>query len=490
MATIQVPPLRFPEVEGPADSAIKAISLRNLVSRGQLEQEQLRAAQAANVQREQDAQDSQIMTQALVESNGDYNAWLKAIPRLGGSAKVVMAANKHLADMRKAAMEEEEGKHKLRLGQSNHVLGVMNAIEALPPEQQPRAWEAAVPKLVSDGIVTQEEAAPYLQYPGADKVPAIKALFQMQDNLLKERTVATEAQRAKAYGENIQSEIAARNIAAPGEAAQGALNVHKMIAQRMGMAGTPLSWAAARASLAGVGPDNKPRVPADLLDALVPKEYSPEARQQVRSLGQAEANTIEESIVRAQAAGDKAKVDELVALKGRIAKATHVSDTEAGSYMALEAPGRGLVFLNPKSGRWSAVPAELAGAQTPGMLGQRTRIENEHTIALKRLESDYVDKRARLVRKKQDVLNEQEMTREMGLLNGWRDREKALIEEQYRNALGAIAQPAVTTAPPAAPPAAAFTGGEGVTHNFRNKRTGKTEQWKLVNGIPTRVTVQ
>lgn len=73
-------PVRAPEIPDPLEQYSRALSLRNLAGQGQMQQEQLRATQMANQERERQQREQAALEALYHETNGDIPKMIELAP--------------------------------------------------------------------------------------------------------------------------------------------------------------------------------------------------------------------------------------------------------------------------------------------------------------------------------------------------------------------------------------------------------------------------
>ena len=159
--------LRQPRFEGPLDQYGKAVRLKSLLQGQEINQFNLQQAQQQAKQQQlgqQQQAEQQEKMQALWEAAG-YK--LDRVIELAPEHKIGVEAYRSLIDARTKRRKDNQGMtledNKIARGKAETIGSAAGGILSLSPEQRPAAIQRAIPVLVEQGVMSQEEGQQYQQ---------------------------------------------------------------------------------------------------------------------------------------------------------------------------------------------------------------------------------------------------------------------------------------------------------------------------------------
>lgn len=178
-----------PQQSGPLDQYAKAVSLRDMLQRGQVQQEQLKAAQLENQQRETALRDQQTVMQVLGQNNGDIGA---ALPQLAGKVtpQTYMGLAKAHAETREAALKMSNEELANDAKRNDNLLGLIDQAKQMPPDQYVQAW----PQIVQQAVQIKPEIGAHLD--PKQPVPQ-QALDQFQIGLQSHSVIQAQVMKER-----------------------------------------------------------------------------------------------------------------------------------------------------------------------------------------------------------------------------------------------------------------------------------------------------
>jgi hypothetical protein len=133
-------PVQF---ENPLESASKAMGLRNLMQQGQLQRQGIQQNDMA-LKQQQDAQrDQEIQRRAVIESNGDWDAYFTKLQQYGASPDAIFKTKQGFSAARKAAIEMDQAERDDNLKKGSAIAALMEPVDKELESQNPDMNKAA-----------------------------------------------------------------------------------------------------------------------------------------------------------------------------------------------------------------------------------------------------------------------------------------------------------------------------------------------------------
>jgi len=194
---------------------------QNALQPGQLQMQQnelgLQGLQLA--QQRQQMADQEAMTQAMREWDGDYNT-------LPGLAKKYGASGHSVLELRQALIKQQtelngltESQQAIEKFKNDHFVSALDNVLALPPEQQPLAFENAKKLSVQKGWLDPKEAQG-LRYQSPQVLEAHRKMLLGRGALLDEALKNSQMLEAQGKGQQAVAESNLLTAKTPGAAAE------------------------------------------------------------------------------------------------------------------------------------------------------------------------------------------------------------------------------------------------------------------------------
>lgn len=163
MGSIPLPALavKSPQQIDPLEAAGRALSLRDLMQRGQLQQQAIQRGGIENEQAQIALNDQKSMTAAMHEWDGkDFDSLIPLVQKHGGSAQAVMGLKQNALNLKAkyseiAAKDAETGEKNLTTlkGQNDMVAGAIKNAMSLPDEQLAQGIVATAQDLADKKLI-------------------------------------------------------------------------------------------------------------------------------------------------------------------------------------------------------------------------------------------------------------------------------------------------------------------------------------------------
>lgn len=201
--------------QGTPPSALEAQQRMEAIKTSQ-QQQQLQGQQIE--QQQQQLKDQQAMTQAMQSWDGkDFNELPMLVRKHGGSAQAIFGtAQQVLAQRSKVAelakTDAETGSKNIETMMKRHdaALGAINAAEQVPDDQLAQHTASTLDGLVKGGLLTPEEAQPYIQTAQQMQPAELRTWLDVHKKQLQgEQQQFAEAQKQKDAALDAQKQMEA-----------------------------------------------------------------------------------------------------------------------------------------------------------------------------------------------------------------------------------------------------------------------------------------
>jgi hypothetical protein len=174
------------------------------IQQARLRNEQIKASQMENQQREIDLRDNELMRQSQMQSGGDLDKMLELFQKSGGSPKAAIALSQQVNSMKLAKANLNEKDLANHAAQNDQIEALLQPVLAeSDPAKQSALWGEAINKAVSSGLMTPQEAQQH-PYTGADGVK------QYATGLETEKWLNAQAQKERSAAATAQAGTAAK----------------------------------------------------------------------------------------------------------------------------------------------------------------------------------------------------------------------------------------------------------------------------------------
>lgn len=199
------------KIETPLEAQTQVRNLSNLGNQGQLQQNAIVAGGQENQLRQNDIDDANLFRKAYAQAAGDKNKVGPLAAQLGVSPKGLMAWDQTLLAQKTAYSKLNESDLK-NIETKNSLIGgaIADVVPEKDPVKQAAAWTGAMNKLVAEGTIPAQEAAPYPGSPEA--VQHYVNLHKTSDQLIKETTADAAKVRAGATAQTSNREQLAADV--------------------------------------------------------------------------------------------------------------------------------------------------------------------------------------------------------------------------------------------------------------------------------------
>jgi len=199
------------------DPVSRYMAMRQQLQQGQIQAEQLQGTRLENEQRQQALTDQQSMTAAMRDWNGeDINQLPGLVLKRGGSAQAVFGLKQSLVGYQKNLAEMSKDQLANEAQKNDYISGHIDAVKALPVEQQAPAFDAAKADLVKHGYL-DPQAAQGLQYQGPDQLDTLEKLFQSHTQQVESTLKGQQTQEAGAKAALDQIKVNLSKNSKPGD---------------------------------------------------------------------------------------------------------------------------------------------------------------------------------------------------------------------------------------------------------------------------------
>jgi hypothetical protein len=209
MASIPLPALAVKPAEQPdvLGQLSRLQALRSMQNQQQIQQQQIEAGQQENAAREQQLKDSQIISRAFVENNGDPDKVLKQAAQNGASAAALQQWQQHAMDIKGKAIDLVTKQGAAALQQADLAQGAHDTVMKADPAQRPQVYQQQLQALQNAGVDTSQLPP---QYPGDEQFKVLGAVVsshkQQVDDAAKQVGISKDvAQTAEATAKAAQA---------------------------------------------------------------------------------------------------------------------------------------------------------------------------------------------------------------------------------------------------------------------------------------------
>lgn len=163
-------PLQGRAPQNPLEQFGQALTLKNALQQGQVQQQQLQSGQLDLQQKQQDMKDQQVFRDVLAQTNATLqpgeNLYEKAAPQLAGkvSPKLTLALQEQLLkhqketqDLAKSSAETDQIKLKTNAIKDTYSANALNQISQLDPAAQPAAYTEYRNAAIQSGHATPKD---------------------------------------------------------------------------------------------------------------------------------------------------------------------------------------------------------------------------------------------------------------------------------------------------------------------------------------------
>lgn len=217
MASIPLPALdtRPPQSPDPMASYGRALSLRDLIQKSQMNQQNMQANQQEMQIRQQQIADQTAMTAAMKDWDGkDYDALAKSVLQHNGSANAATQIQQHGLTIKKtvsdiAKQDSETGSKNLETFINSHkaIGDALTGIENVPDDQLHQKALDTVGELAKAGILQPQQAQQFSQGIQATQDPKeLRSQIDMFAKTSQGAKATAEAEQAKANLDKTKAE--------------------------------------------------------------------------------------------------------------------------------------------------------------------------------------------------------------------------------------------------------------------------------------------
>lgn len=276
MAGIALPALSIrppQQQEGPLDQYSRLMQIRNLMTQGQLGQQEVQQRGMQNQMTQMDLQAHQAFAKALADTNGDYDkAFDVAEKQYGANPLSLMPMRQGILKYKQDRLGYNEHQQAFEQAQNDLLQGAYDAVTKAPPEQKAQVYQQQIQQLQRMGVQGTQQMPQ--QYPGDEAFAAFGPVLKAHSKMTEDAFKQAETQK---------------NTAQAGEAAQAAEQKQRANAAGMlAMATNAQDYAAKLGAL-----------PPSIASAF-PAQWSPNLRRQILQAGMtpSEASTAEQGAQR------------------------------------------------------------------------------------------------------------------------------------------------------------------------------------------------
>lgn len=224
MSSIPLPALDVnpPQAQpGPLDQYGQLVKLKSMLAGGQLQQQQLQAAQMENEERKSDLEDQKKFRQAFVDSNGNLEQAIAAVAKKGVSPKLLIGAKSALVEQQKKTADLVKTQGENAATQADIMKGAHDAVDKAPAASKPTVYKQQLAGLQQAGMDISQLPP---EYPGDDTFKYIGAAVtghkQQIDDALKQQQAQEAASLQQLHQAELPGKVAESGIAPQKSAAE------------------------------------------------------------------------------------------------------------------------------------------------------------------------------------------------------------------------------------------------------------------------------
>lgn len=210
--------IKAPPQIDPVALQTRAAQYRNLISEGQLRQqeitnnqEKLKQEQLATAKTIRAQNDEEGLRQALMNSDGKPENVISQALKNGVGPDAIEAYQKHVADVAKTTAETADKELPVKIDKNNRLLTLHDQYLQMSPQEQAQNWPAIYQQAVAIDPETAKHFSPDSP-PTPAMVQASRALHMTQDYLLKQ-TAEKRAQEKATEEATAAADVHARSAA-------------------------------------------------------------------------------------------------------------------------------------------------------------------------------------------------------------------------------------------------------------------------------------
>lgn len=162
---MELPALSINQPENPLTQYAKALSVKNMMQQGQLQQQEIQQRQIA-------LDDATGMKRALIDANGDFGQYQKNIqdPKYGVSVQGQLSMSNQIMAHQKASYELDDVQLGNAQKKANTLAGYLEPLTELPDfDSVQQAMPKVINKALADGVITPQQAQEFQTGPGGIK---------------------------------------------------------------------------------------------------------------------------------------------------------------------------------------------------------------------------------------------------------------------------------------------------------------------------------
>jgi len=155
---LQTKPL---QLDDPLDQFAKVAQVRNLISSGERQQQQMERNQLANEGARRQAAQQEMWTNSVLDARGDLRKGREIFSQRGGDPAIFMKVDKELNQAAESMARQDETKYRMAATKGTMIHDALAAVASLPPEQQQPVYDARTTHLEGLGILDPKQRRPY-----------------------------------------------------------------------------------------------------------------------------------------------------------------------------------------------------------------------------------------------------------------------------------------------------------------------------------------